>query len=375
MAEPRIQYAKTSDGVSIAYYRIGEGPPLVWTGNYFGSHLSEQWHIADGAFRPRSIERLAEWFTIFRYDGRGSGLSQREPFDFSLEARLRDVDAIVNRSGERQVVLFGIGHGALAAIAYAAKYPERVSALISRNPYPRGRELYEISPQMKLVAALGEVTADQWEFVTLTIAQRGSSAEDSGLAKELARLYRQSMTPEALLAFREATRRIDITELLPTLTVPTLVLHRTGEFTPLQFSQEVASAIPEAQLQVRNTTAMLSDEEAHAIAAFLGVETPGKAVDRLAPPVGSVVTILFTDLTSSTALTQRLGDAKAQELVRAHNSIVREALAAQGGSGSSTPATASWRASRRRPARWSAPWRSSAALRSAMSPTYKYTSG
>ncbi len=332
MAEPRIQYAKTSDGVSIAYYRIGEGPPLVWTSNYWGNHLSEAWRAADGFFRPPSIERLAESLTVFRYDGRGSGLSQREPHDFSLEARLRDLDAIIDLSGGQPVALFGGLHGALAALAYAAKYPDRVSALIVRSPFPRGDELYEISPSMKLFAALGEVTAEQWEFVTLTIAQRGlDKAEDPGLAQHLAALYRESMTADLALAFREATRRIDVTELLPAISAPTLVLHRSGDF-PLQFSQEVASAIPEAQLQVRSTSWFLSNEEADAIAAFLGVEAPARAAERGAPSAGSVVTILFTDLTSSTALTQRLGDAKAQELVRAHNSIVREALAAQGGS-------------------------------------------
>ncbi len=332
--EPRIQYAKTSDGVSIAYYRIGEGPPLVWTSNYFGSHLSEQWRVANGAFRPVSIERLAESFTVFRYDARGSGLSQREPYDFSLEARLLDLDAVVDRSPVRPVAVFGMGHGALAAIAYAAKYPDRVTALIVRNPYPRGAKLYETSPMMRLVAALGDVTAEQWEFVTLTIAQRGI-VEDPGLAPELARLYRESMTADALLAFREATRRIDVTELLAAISVPTLVLHRSGEFTPLQYSQEVASMIPEAQLQVRSTGGLLSDEEVDAIAAFLGVSDA--ASSRGGPPptsaagTTSVQTILFTDLASSTALTQQLGDAKAQELVRAHNAIVREALAASGG--------------------------------------------
>jgi class 3 adenylate cyclase len=187
---------------------------------------------------------------------------------------------------------------------------------------------------MRLVAALGEVTAEQWEFVTLTIAQRTIGVENPGLAQELARLYRESMTADALLVFREATRRIDVTELLPSISVPTLVLRRSDD-SPLQFSQEIASMIPEAQLQVRTTSPVLSDAEADAIAAFLGVSDAASTGVGSPPtsPAGttSVQTILFTDLVSSTALTQRLGDAKAQELVRAHNAIVREALSASGG--------------------------------------------
>ena len=80
--EPRIRYAKTSDGVNIAWYAVGQGPHLVIASALFATHLSEQWKVAP---RRRTIETFARHFTVVRYDGRGSGLSDREPRDYSLE--------------------------------------------------------------------------------------------------------------------------------------------------------------------------------------------------------------------------------------------------------------------------------------------------
>src|SRR5574341_610678 len=172
--EPRIQYCTTSDGVNIAYYVIGSGPPLVWTGHFWGSHLSRMWATPRLRFLSESF---AEHFTVVRYDGRGSGLSDREPADYSLEARLRDIEAVVARVGLDQFYLFGNGHGTPAAVAFAVRFPERVSRLVLSQPYARGADLYRDSPTMRFVAGLEAVTVeDQWEFTTLAIASRSAGA-------------------------------------------------------------------------------------------------------------------------------------------------------------------------------------------------------
>jgi len=228
MMEPRIKYAKTSDGVNIAYYVIDSGPPLVWTSHFWGSRLSRMWAMARNR---RLTESLAEHFTVVRYDGQGCGLSDREPADYALEARLRDIEAVVTRAGLDEFYLYGNGHGTPAAVAYAAQYPERVSRLVLSRPYARGSDLYRDSPTMRFVAGLEPVTVEeQWEFTTLAMAGRTVGPSDPTHVQEVAQLYRDSMEPLEMLAFRDATRQIDITPLLPGVAAPTLIIYEETDF-------------------------------------------------------------------------------------------------------------------------------------------------
>ena len=141
------------------------------------------------------------------------------------------------------------------------------------------------------------------------------------------------MGPLELLALRDANRSIDVTALLPQIAAPTLVIHLDTDFTPPRYSREFASDIPNAQLMTLSALSLgiaPSPEILTAVMNFFGAEAvTASATARTVAQ--SLATILFTDLASSTALTQRLGDAKAQELVRAHNTIVRDALAAHDG--------------------------------------------
>ena len=125
--EPRIQYAKTSDGVSIAFWTLGEGMPIVVMPVLPFSHCQGEWQLPEW----RSwYERLAEKKMVVRYDCRGFGSSQRDMSDFSLEAHMRDLDAVVDRLGLER---FALWSGAIAgpmAIAYTAQHPERVSHLL-----------------------------------------------------------------------------------------------------------------------------------------------------------------------------------------------------------------------------------------------------
>src|SRR3972149_2164837 len=124
--EPRIQYAKTSDGVSIPCWTLGEGMPLVHTPFTFG-HIQMEWQFPD---IRRWYERLAEKRRLLRYDIRGTGLSQREAPEISLDSLLLDLDAVVDRAGVERFALLGIEHSGVAAIVYAARHPEGGSALL-----------------------------------------------------------------------------------------------------------------------------------------------------------------------------------------------------------------------------------------------------
>ncbi len=316
--EPEIHYCTTRDGISIAYQVIGSGPPLVAVGDASMSHLSATWRVFG---RPP----LAADFTVVRYDGRGGGLSEREPADFSLRERVVDLEAIIERTQTGRFALSASLGGGLPAIAYAAGNPDRVSSLVLANAYASGARFYQETPAARFIAALGEVTQDQWEFVTLARANRMMGGADPGRARQVAELLRAAMTPEALLKFRDATQRIDVTPLLAKVSVPTLVLHwQTGQI-PLSLSRELASGIPGARIVVIETP-QGGDADVRTIKDFLGVPTES-APSPAVLPSGTAV-ILFADIAGSTALTERFGDAafraKARELDSALRGVIRE---------------------------------------------------
>ena len=342
MAEPRIQYATTSDGVSIAYYTLGQGPPVVVCSNIWASHLTENWK-ADGV--AEAMLELAEYFTIVRYDGRGSGLSDREPVDFSLDARLRDLGAILARLQLDRFAILSAAHGSLAAVAYTAAHPERVTRLVLVSPYASGDELYRESPSMKFVASLTSVTEEQWEFVSESFAAR-MLGKDSPRVDEAARLYRASMEPGHLLAFREANRSIDVTDLLPKIAAPTLIVHKGDTDFPIAFARKFASLIPNAEFTTvgGGTGPFLAGLERSPIIDFLSGGTvtsrPERAPVRDAgaalasePPVDKrdVRTVLFTDLVGHTEMMSRLGDERGRDVLREHERITREVLKQHGG--------------------------------------------
>ncbi len=125
-AEPRIRYARTADGISIAFWTLGDGFPLVYLAGGPWSHV-ELWNVPECR---RWYERLARNRRLVRYAVRGTGLSDREVADFSLDALVRDAEAVVDQLGLERFALFGAADAGPVAIAYAARHPERVSQLV-----------------------------------------------------------------------------------------------------------------------------------------------------------------------------------------------------------------------------------------------------
>src|SRR3990172_8088062 len=323
--EPRIQFAKTSDGVSIAYSTLGQGLPFVYMPAMF-SHVQLEWQYPDV---PRWYERLARGRMLVRYDGRGGGLSERNVTDYSLDARILDLEAVVGRLGLERFALWGTHDWGPVAIAYAARQPERVSHLVLWCTYAKTSD----PPWAK---ALDELITKDWVMATETIAHGvvGWSAEEE--ARWLAAFMRESITPRALIEASLAADEFDVTDLLPHVRAPTLVLHRRQlQFTEISGARDLASGIPDARLVLlegESPAPWLEDSDAvlAAIDEFLAEGDVATPAEPAAP--GAFRTILFTDVEGSTALTQRLGDAKARELLREHERIVREALGSHGGS-------------------------------------------
>ena len=328
MMEPRIQYAQTADGVSIAFWTLGEGMPLVGMPTIPFTHIQLEWQLPE--YR-RWYECLAEQRKLVRYDHRGTGLSERDVTDYSLDALVLDLKAVVDRLGLERFALLGPFQSGPVAVAYAARHPERVSHLILWCSWARTRDT--ASPQLRGWRRLLDV---DWETYTETVAHALMGWSAGEPARRYAALIRESVTPEAARAAVGANREFDVTALLSQVRSPTLVLHRREiRWLDVAIARGLASRIPDARLALVEEAAgapYLGDMEAvaRAIDEFLS-EGEEEGAGAQPAPAGAVHTIAFTDVEGSTGLTQRLGDAKAREVLRAHERIVREALQAHGG--------------------------------------------
>jgi class 3 adenylate cyclase/pimeloyl-ACP methyl ester carboxylesterase len=322
--EQQIRFCTTSDGVSIAYATVGKGPPLVSISGWV-SHLKLAWSNPESrAFS----EALAEGRLLVLYDKRGTGLSDWDAEDFSMKARLRDLGAVVDTLGLERFALMGYSEGGPTAITYAVRHPERVSRLIlcgSYHHWPFKRE--DTEPILALVRA-------QWGLGSAAIAAAFVPSGDPAHVAQFTAMEREAASAETAARILEVNVDIDVTPLLKDVQAPTLVVHRRGDaIAPFKVAREMAALIPDARLEP-----LEGDDHVHvwgdtkaiidAIDSFL---REGEEEAASEPTPSGLVTILFTDMEGSTSLTQRLGDAKAQELLRAHNSIVRDALKAQDG--------------------------------------------
>jgi class 3 adenylate cyclase len=325
--EPRIQYAKTADGVSIAFWTLGEGMPLVWMSAAPFNNIQLEWQLPGSRVLH---EGLAQKRRLVRYDGRGLGLSERNAADFSLDAQMSDLEAVVDRLSLNRFALLSFPNPGPAAIVYAGRHPERVSHLILIDAYARASDWTRM-PQMK---ALGGLLGRDWETYTETYAHivwGWSAGEQAGA---WARLLRATITHEAMQLLARSLREFDVTQLLPLVRCPTLVLHRREyQLLGVDTARELASEIADARLVlVEGASEADWDVEAvlTAIDEFLGEGE--KAVAGAEPPeVGAFRTVLFTDMAGSTSMMRRLGDEKGRAVLREHERITRDALKAHGG--------------------------------------------
>jgi class 3 adenylate cyclase len=232
------------------------------------------------------------------------------------------------------VALFAVLHNGPVAIAYAARHPERVSQLILWSTYARAVDYAESSQ----VRATRGFTETDWELYTETLAsiRLGWGAGES--TRRFAALVRESLTPQSLTAQREAFAGVDVTGLLPKVKAPTLVLHRRGiGWLDEKVVRSVAAGIPNASLQILDGGSgapYLGDTDAvlSSVYGFLGERYEPPPPPAPEEPEPTLKTILFTDIEGSTALTQRLGDAAARNILRDYERITRDALQTHGGS-------------------------------------------
>jgi class 3 adenylate cyclase len=323
--EPRIQYAKTSDGVTIAYWTMGEGPPLVVPPNLVASHLQMEWQVP---WRREFYEHLASRATLVRYDCRGMGMSDRDALDFSQDAAILDLEAVVSRLDLERFALMDSWSGPVTS-AYATRHTERVSHLVYLVVPPAWAERgMEIPRRLELLRPL---IGQDWELYTEVMALVLAGADYQPLGP-FGRLIRASHSPASIIVVEGVfaqPQRFDRTQ---TVSAPTLIIHQLGDDAGADMARELASALRQAHVvgvPGRSMGPYLNEAGSNAVLDFITAPS-GEARAPVIDP-GSLRAVLFTDIAGHTEMMQRLGDANGRAVLREHERITREVLKQHGG--------------------------------------------
>ena len=289
LARQSIGFCKASDGVKIAYAKVGSGPPLVKTANWL-NHLELDWESPIWADMFRA---LAAEHTFVRYDERGNGLSDWDVPEISFPAFLEDLETVVDHLGLTRFPLLGLSQGCAVSIEYSIRHPEKVSAMILIGGYAAGWRVGLSPEEREQREAVLTLTRHGWGTSNPAyrhiFSQTFMPNADSERLAWFDDFQRRTTSPENAVRFQEAFGDIDIRHLLPKVQTPTLVLHaRDDQRIPLRCGRELAANIPNAELVTLDSQShiILGDEPAwqvcmNEISRFLAKHVPEGREDHL----------------------------------------------------------------------------------------------
>jgi class 3 adenylate cyclase/alpha-beta hydrolase superfamily lysophospholipase len=327
MDNPETRYARSGD-VSIAYQCFGAGPPdLIWVSGVI-SNVEYQW--AEPRFASY-LRRLGALARVIRFDKRGTGLSDGVGGVPTLEQRMDDVRAVLDAAGSERAILLGAVEGSPIAILFAATYPERTLALILYGSYVKTvwAPDFPWAPRFEDWMKAIDEAARGWgtrSYCDETIAKLAPSG-DEDFRRFWSAYMRFGASPAAATALMRMNMQIDVREVLPTIHVPTLVLHRRDDpMVDVNQSRYLAERISSAQyveLEGVDQVPFIGDAEA----ILAEVESFVAGVRDSAQPDRMLATVLFTDIVDSTRRAAELGDDRWRKLLDQHRAVVRGLLA------------------------------------------------
>jgi pimeloyl-ACP methyl ester carboxylesterase/class 3 adenylate cyclase len=320
---PQTHYAKSGE-VNIAYQVVGDGPfDLVFVPG-FVSHLDLQW--ADPRI-ARFLDKLASFSRLILFDKRGTGLSDPVAAPAPLEDRMDDVRAVMDAAGSERAALFGLSEGGPMSVLFAATYPERTRALILCGTFPTGTTDPDDNPGGRVWADMvqkARAATEHWgEGSALALLAPSADSERDRIGRGI--FERSAASPQMAQTVIDMVIETDVRDLLPSVRVPTLVLHRSEEFVPVDCARYMAEHIPGARLVVlpgMDHIPFYGDGDGYAeeIEEFL-------TGARHAPPSDRILTtVMFTDIVASTERAAALGDARWRELLGRHDELMRAEL-------------------------------------------------
>ena len=321
---PRTQYARSGD-VSIAYQVVGDGPIDIVFVPGFISHIELLW---DFPTVPHMVERFTSFSRLIMFDKRGTGLSDPAEGAPTLEERADDVIAVMEAANSERAVLLGVSEGAPMSILLAASHPEFVDALVLYGGMPRSTWAPDYpwaTPADALMESSLEMAPYAGDGVFLE-AMAPSIADIPQIREQFARFQRNAATPKMLEQTFEMFLDIDVRSVLPTIDVPTLVIHRRGDQAVNRRGAEwMAAQIPGAKyvelpgidhmLLAGDTDAVIDEVE-----EFLTGVRRSTEIDRV------LATVMFTDIVDSTKRASAMGDRQWRALLESQNDVLRREL-------------------------------------------------
>jgi pimeloyl-ACP methyl ester carboxylesterase/DNA-binding CsgD family transcriptional regulator len=242
--DDQIRFCRTTDGVRIAFRQLGAGPTIVFPAWWY-NHLDVLWEA--GPART-FFETLAEQYRVVLYDRPGCGLSDREPPDLTLDDELRTLEALVDALDLHRFALFGFSQGGPPAVAYAARHPERVAHLSLFATMARAAPPPDSVQAAAVREAMEALIRAEWGLGSATLAQFSVPGADPAYIAWLGRYMRASVEPETAIAMLRAYREIDVSDMLPAMRTPTLVMHRRDDRAmPFERGRELAAGIAGAR--------------------------------------------------------------------------------------------------------------------------------
>jgi class 3 adenylate cyclase len=343
-AAPPIRYAKTVDGLYIAYQDVGFGqvPLVVVNGMY--SNIEIYWEWPQFA---RFIRRLATRLRVLHLDLRGTGMSDRVTGVPTLEHSLDDVSAVLAAAGAERAAVYCWGEAAPLGALFAATYPEKTLAVLLDGPlrlkwapdYPWGTTPEDEEASVSRIAEIWGQDDHALEIGKLTCGERPEDGpwHDEAFVRVHARLARFATTPGGFLAFTQTQYETDARDVARTIHVPAAVLTKPGRaslkniaqqrWDPVEENAYCASLIPGARLLTVPGAACIpffDEEEAYADAMIAFIESVS---DEDAQLDRTLATVLFTDIVGSTEKACELGDRRWTELLERHHRVLRAMLA------------------------------------------------
>jgi class 3 adenylate cyclase len=321
MDVPETRYARTPDGVSIAYHVIGDGPvDLLWFHAFLGS-LEVLWE--HDVMRALSM-RFAAFARLTRHDMRATGLSGRATALPDLETQVRDAATVLDAIGSRSTVIAGAGPGAHAALLFGATFPERTRALCLWDLYAWAGNAFHPADLDLVTKTWGTEAAAAAAMAQVAPSMIG----DRSFLRWYAKMQRHLVPPEVAAELMRSALDTDIRPILPAIHVPTLVLAR--EWSDHDLDRQIAEEIPNARFEMlpgteRATFAGDQDSLADAIRAFVG------AGQTAAPVTTLLRAVLFTDIVSSTEQVARVGDRAWRDVLVAHDERAGATIGDHGG--------------------------------------------
>ena len=324
MSGPPVQYAD-SGGVEIAYQVLGDGPlDLVWVAGAV-THLGVLWEHP--GYR-RFCEQLASFSRLILFDKRGMGLSERTRIG-TLEERMDDVRAVMDAAGSERAALIGVSEGGPMSMLFAATYPERTQALLLIGA--------EVKEEKTDDWPWGEATREEFESWMASVGERWGKGliaplyfpddpDVEGLKHWFGNLQTAAMTPRDAVAFMRVGHDIDVRDVVPTVHVPTLIVHRVDDpVCHVANARYLAANIPGARYvelpgSLHIPWAGSGDEILAEVREFL------TGVREAPEPNRVLATVLFTDIVGSSERATELGDRRWRELLEAHHAAVRREL-------------------------------------------------